>query len=152
MSSFPASITLAICSKTFLGIYLHLLTPCSWTLVTILVSKQSLSKRNEYGFHSAKSRSMLWDSYCTILIYWVVAHHSRPHWNWNVVNVTDHRWPSWMHIWFCQFGLNLVHKSDLCIVDSKFYFPCSLQPLASWPLARVTHKFPKSIMQSTKKI
>ena len=59
-SSFLASTTLAICSKTFLEIYLSILH--SLSLITVLVSKWSLLKRKEYGLLQQKSRSMLWDS------------------------------------------------------------------------------------------
>src|SRR5882762_10246638 len=51
-SSFRVSTTLAICSKTFLKIYLLILR--SPSLVTVLVSKRSLLKRREYGLHSTE--------------------------------------------------------------------------------------------------
>ena len=49
----------------------------------------------------------------------------------------------------CWFGLNWCKKATFCLVGSKFCFPGSLRPLATWILTRVTHKFTKSIMRST---
>jgi hypothetical protein len=50
--SFHVSTTLAICSKTFLEIYLLILH--SQSLVTVLVLKQSLLKRRDFGLHSTE--------------------------------------------------------------------------------------------------
>src|ERR1700729_924592 len=40
-------------------------------------------------------------------------------------------------------------KATFCLVGSKFCFPSSLQSLAAQILIEVTHKFTKSITQST---
>ena len=77
----------------------------SWLLLQFWSQNRACQRGRSMIFIEQKSGSMLWDSYYTISIYWVV---------------TDHRWPYWMHIWFCQFGLNLVPPNRSCSLPKNF--------------------------------